>query len=431
MLWLLYQVALSLLLLLAAPFLLLRRGRHTLQTIPARLGRRSHDHASPVEWRLWLHAVSVGEVGVAATFLRSVSERIPWVVSTITPTGQQEARRLLAERALIAYFPFDLDFSIRRFFEVFRPRALVLVEGELWPLVLRRARLRKMPIVVINGRVSDRNFRRLRRLRPFLSPLLSPVSCFAVQSSQDRDRLLELGVADSRIEVTGNLKFDSPPPTRNFELEASLRKLAAGRWLMIAGSTMEAEESILLDALSRLGGGDRILLLLAPRHPQRCTEVAGLLDARGLAFCRRSELLPGRTENAAPMPSAPLPSILLLDSLGELAGLYAIADAAFVGGTLVDTGGHNPLEAARFGTPVVVGPSMYNFPSISRLFDSAQAWHRVGDAGALAKCWQLWLDRPEVARAQGRRGAQLVEENRGAVGRTLAIVERYVPELRS
>ncbi len=408
-LWGLYQLATGIALAVAGPFLLVRRGRHYLPTLPGRLGRSEGTEAR--RGALWLHAVSVGEAGVAATLARALSPEIPLLVTTVTPTGQERARASLKDRAGVAYLPFDLGFAVGRFFERHEPRALVLVEGDYWPLLLREARRRGIPVAVVNGRVGDRSFGRMRRLRSFLGPLFSAVGRFGVQGTQDRDRLAALGIEPGRITVTGNLKYESPEPPRKPELEAALEKLAGGRPILLAGSTMAGEEDAVLDALREIGLG-RALLVLAPRHPERWNEVAALLHSREIDFVRRTAL-----------PESGRPEVVLLDSLGDLAGLYRLAAAAFIGGTLVPTGGHNPLEAARFGVPVAVGPSMHNFREMAEAFDDASAWRRVAGVGELAAAWREWLDDPEAARAVGGRALRLVEENRGALARTLEMLE--------
>ncbi len=402
--WLLYQVAFALSLAAAGPFLLARRGRHYLPTILPRLGAGGGGPPGA----LWIHAVSVGEVGVAATLVGSLPPETPLVVTTVTPTGQERAQSLLGHRAAVAYLPFDLGFAVSRFFRRFAPRALVLVEGDLWPLVLREAKGRGLPVQVINGRVSDRSFRRLARLRPLLGPLLTRVDFFGVQTAEDRRRLMELGVPAERVAATGNLKFETPAPAPRPDLEARLQGLAAGRPILVAGSTMAGEEERVLAAFQRFGGGERALLLLAPRHPERWGAVAELVRRRGLEAVRRTAL-----------PECARPAVALLDSLGELAALYRIATAAFIGGTLVPTGGHNPIEAARWGVPIAAGPSMENFREIAEQFDRAEAWRRVADAEELGDAWRLWLDDPEAARGQGVKALRLVESNRGALAHTL------------
>ena len=415
--WGLYQLAIGATLLAAGPFLLARRGSHYLPTLPGRLGRASGPPPAP--GALWLHAVSVGEVGVAATLARALPPEVPLLVTTITPTGQERARAAFAGRAEVAYLPFDLGFAVRRFFRRHQPRALVLVEGDYWPLVLRETRRRGLPVAVINGRVGDRGFRRMRRMRRLLGPLFSGVGRFGVQSGQDRDRLLALGVEPGRVAVTGNLKYESPEPARKPELEAALRTLAGGRPILLAGSTMAGEEAMVLDAFHDVGDG-RALLVLAPRHPERWNEVEALLRSRGEDAVRRTSL--------APSPSGS-PAVLLLDSLGELAGLYRLATAAFIGGTLAPTGGHNPLEAARFGVPLAVGPSMHNFREMAAAFDRAGAWRRVADARELGAAWREWLESPDAAREVGGRALRLVEENRGALARTIEMLGEILPEM--
>ncbi|HEX7184986.1 MAG TPA: 3-deoxy-D-manno-octulosonic acid transferase [Thermoanaerobaculia bacterium] len=418
-LWGLYQVAAGAVLLAAGPFLLARRGSHYLPTLPGRLGR--HPDPSPRKGALWLHAVSVGEAGVAATLARALPPDIPLLITTVTPTGQERARTLFAEGsprpAEVAYLPFDLGFAVARFFDRFAPRALVLVEGDYWPLLLREARRRELPVVVVNGRVGDRSFGRMRRLRPLLGPLFAGVDRFGVQSEDDRARLIELGVPAERITVTGNLKYETPEPPRRPELEEALRGLAGGRPILLAGSTMPGEEEQVLDAFQTAGGADRALLVLAPRHPERWDEVDALLRARGAGHVRRSGLPAGDAR----------PAVVLLDSLGELAGLYRLAAGAFIGGTLVPKGGHNPLEPARFGVPVVAGPSMENFRDMAERFDRAGAWQRAADARELGEIWKGWLDDPEAAREVGTRAERLVAENRGALERTVALLGPLPP----
>ncbi len=405
----LYQLAAGAALLTAGPILLVRRGSHYLPTLAGRLGRAGLPQVEPSLPPLWLHAVSVGEAGVAATLARALPAEVPLLVTTVTPTGQERALALFRNRGAVAYLPFELGFAVRRFFDRFRPRALVLVEGDYWPLVLSEARRRGLPVAVVNGRVGDRSFARMRRLKPLLGILFSKVDRFGVQSAQDRDRLAALGVPPEKITVTGNLKYESPEPAVTPELEERLRELAAGRAILLAGSTMAGEEEQVLDAFDRLGG--RALLVLAPRHPERWDEAWALLEDRRAV---RRSALPSTSDDV---------DVVLLDSLGELAGLYRVAAGAFIGGTLAPTGGHNPLEPARFGVPVAVGPSMHNFRDMAERFDQARGWRRVKDARELAAVWREWIGDPAAAREQGARGLQLIDENRGAVARTVEMLQ--------
>lgn len=424
--WATYQTLVAGGLALAGPVLLVRRGGHHLPTVRGRLGRYPEAPAAgaPEGGGLWIHAVSVGEVGVAATLARALPAGGPALVTTVTPTGQSRARAAFGDRSEVAYLPFDLGPAVRRFYHRFAPGALVLVEGDYWPLLLREAARRGLPVAVVNGRVGDRSFRRMRRLRRLLGPLFDPVGAFGVQTADDARRLSELGVPEERIAVTGNLKYESPEPPPVPELEAGLRELAAGRPLLVAGSTMAGEEARVLAAFREAGGGERALLVLAPRHPERFEEAAGRVAESGLRLVRRSGL-----ERVGPARTGGAPDVVLLDTLGELASLYRLAAAAFIGGTLVPTGGHNPLEAARWGVPVAVGPSMENFREMAADFDRRGAWARAADAGELARVWRRWLDEPEEAARVGARARALVEENRGALARTLDLLRPILAEL--
>lgn len=427
--WWLYQVLVVLVLVGAGPWLLLFRWKHYLPTLRGRFGGGSAE-ASPSEApaaRFWIHAVSVGESMLAGTIAARLPQDLPLLLTTITPTGQAQAAgtvRRLGGLAIAAYLPFELGFAVARFFRRHRPSALVLVEGDFWPLVLRAVRRRALPVAVVNGRVSDKSFARLLFFRTFAFRLFfAPVDRFGVQTAVDAERLAALGVPPDRITVTGNLKFDSPLPPPLVELRERLERLADGRPILLAGSTMPGEEEQVLAAFARLGStgrppGERALLVLAPRHPERFDAVATLCAERFPDLVRRSG------------PDRPRPSIVLLDSIGELAGTYDQAAAAFIGGTLQPTGGHNPIEAARFGVPVAVGPSMTNFREIAEEFDRREAWRRVGSGEELGETWAAWLDEPAGARAVGERGRALVTANAGALDRTLALLAPLIEAAR-
>jgi 3-deoxy-D-manno-octulosonic-acid transferase len=417
--WLLYQLATALALLVAGPFLLVRRGGHYLETLPGRLGafaERRPEDTEPNGFDLWIHAVSVGEVSVAAALVAPLPREISILVTTITPTGQKRARQLLANRARVAYLPFDLGPTLERFWRRHQPRSLVLIEGETWPLLLAIAKRRGLPSAIVNGRLSDRSFARLRRAPWIARFLYRDVQHIGVQTDEDRARLVELGVDAGRILVTGNLKYETPEPPRLPELEEALRALAGDRPLLVAGSTMAGEEELAAAAFEVAGGSERALLLLAPRHPERCLEVERLLADRGHSVRRRSRL------DDSPSGLAARSDIVLLDTVGELASLYRLALGVFIGGTLVPSGGHNPIEPARLGVAVAVGPSLHNFREIAEHFDRAQAWARVRDETALGALWRTWLDDPELARSLGRKGAALIASHRGALARTLALL---------
>lgn len=421
--WILYQLAMVAALLAAAPVLLVRRGRHYLPTLRQRLGFYGRSGLPATPGALWIHAVSVGEVAVAATLASALPREQPLIITTVTSTGQSRAHATFGagsatgeQRAAVAYLPFDIGFAVRRFLRRFQPGALVLVEGDYWPLVLRACRRRGLPVLVVNGRVGRRSFGRWSRLRALWQAFHRGVVRFGVQSAQDRDRLLALGAAPDAVTVTGNLKFETAPPSPNRALEAAVERLAAGRPIVVAGSTMQGEDAQVLDAFSQALGGERALLVLVPRHPERWDSAAQLAADRGLTVVRRSTLDLGQ------LPAG-RPDALLLDSIGELAALYRLAAVAFIGGTLVPTGGHNPLEAAHFGVPVVVGPSMFNFREMAEAFDQAAAWRRIADAQELGRVFRELLEAPAAAADLGARGRALIDANRGALARTRELVE--------
>ena len=422
--WFLYQLAMAAGLGVAAPVLLARRGRHYLDTLPARLGRLPEARGVRP---LWLHAASVGETAVAATLAPALPADLDLLVTTVTPTGQAAAKKHFMPLAtggrsvVVTYLPFDLDPLVSRFLDRYSPRALVLLESELWPLVLRSCGRRGIPVAVVNARVSDRSFVRMRRAgRLCRRTLLDPVSRFGAQSPQDEDRLRRLGASGQAVSLTGNLKFDTPEPAPAAGLEEALGRLAAGRPILVAGSTMFGEEGTVLDAFERLGR--EAMLVLAPRHPERFDEVWREVEQRSLPALRRR-----RMQSAAmgEPPAAPV-RVVLLDSLGELASIYRLASAAFIGGSLVPTGGHNPIEAARFGVPVIVGPSMENFRRMADDFEAAGALTVVRDGEALASSWRRLLERPGEATEQGRRGLEIVDRNRGAVKRSVQLLSELV-----
>ena len=465
LMWFLYQLAMAAGLGVAAPVLLARRGRHYLETLPARLGRLPEPGGSRP---LWLHAASVGETAVAAAFARALPTDLDLLVTTVTPTGQAEAKRLFGPLAagsrsvVVTYLPFDLGPLVSRFLDRYSPRGLALVESELWPLILRNCARRGIPAAVLNARVSDRSYARMRPARRLCRRLLfDPVGRFGAQSPQDEERLVSLGAAPERVALTGNLKFDTPEPPPVEGLEAALRGLACGRPILVAGSTMAGEEAIVLDAFERLERD--AMLVLAARHPQRFDEVWREVEERSLPAVRRSRLpaappasgdpahaadpasqgprpvppqasssaapqAPSSAPRQGPRPASPRtpPRVVLLDSLGELASIYRLAAAAFIGGSLVPTGGHNPIEAARFGVPAVVGPSMENFRRIARDFEAADALTVVRDGEALTAAWLRLLDRPLEAAEQGRRAREMVDQNRGAVERSVELLGRLV-----
>ena len=427
----LYSVLLGAALALLSPYFLLKglRQNKYLHSLGGRLGAvpegarqpapRSSAGAAP--GAVWVHAVSVGEALAVEPLLRELRQRFPGrrlLVSTTTRTGQELAAKRLGADATF-YFPLDFAFACRRTLAAVKPALVVIAETEIWPNFLRAAHRAGARLAFVNGRISDRSFGRYRFWRFFLRRALENVDLFLMQSEEDARRIRELGASPGRVAVGGNLKFDLPAPARPAFL-AGLEKAAQGAPIVVAGSTLATEEEKLLDALEvcAQAKGRKAVLLLAPRHPERFDDVAGLLAARGLRFIRRSRW----TMNDA------RPDVVLLDTLGELAGAYAAATVAFVGGSLVPAGGHNPIEPALWAKPVVFGPSMENFRGVARALLDAKAAFQVKSSQALGILLAALLSDPVACQRAGEAARQLVERERGAAARSAARLAALLEE---
>jgi 3-deoxy-D-manno-octulosonic-acid transferase len=369
---------------------------------------------------VWLHAVSVGEVQACAPLVSALYRRHPQLaltVTTFTPTGAARARALVGNLADVRYVPFDLPGAVRRFLRRVDPRLAVIFETELWPNLYRECGRRRVPLVLASARISERSLGRYRRLGALFSDALSQASVIAAQGEADAARFRALGADPDSTHVTGNLKFDFELPAGLAERGRQLRaECAPGRALWVAGSTHEGEEAAALEAQRRVREADHgALLVIAPRHPARFASVAQQLAAAGVRFVRRSE--------AGVADFAEAPEVLLLDSLGELLEFYAAADLAFVGGSLVPVGGHNLLEPAALGIPVLTGPHNFNGAEVARLLiarGAAEVVHNAGELGARVSA--LLADPAERARI-GAEGRACVEGSRGALEKLLALIE--------
>lgn len=388
--------------------LLERLGR-----VPGRLKQGGTDGGSPA---IWVHAVSVGEVLAASRLIeqleRSLGEfRI--LISTTTRTGQELARQRFGKERVF-YCPLDLPWAVRAYLNVVRPHMLVLAETEFWPNLLSGCFRRGIPVAVVNARISDRSWPRYRRLRRLWAPYLRRISGVLAQSETDAARLLALGCRPECVSVAGNLKFDVRAPQEN-EAVRLLRSQTRGLRLVVAGSTLEGEEAALLEAWPRLLEADaQLAIVLAPRHPERFAAVAALLEGSGFPWLRRSAW------NAAAGPLR-AGTIVLLDTIGELAGVYSLASVAFVGGSLAPTGGHNPLEPAQFGAPIVMGPHYANFRSIVEELREHEALRICGEGDLAATLIELLRDRV-AAEAMGGRARQVFNEQAGATARCVEAI---------
>jgi len=373
---------------------------------------------------VWFHAVSVGEAEAAFPLLRKLRERFPqerFVVTTTTPTGSRRVRDVLGESVAHVYLPYDLPGPVGRFLGAFRPRLAVILETEIWPNLYQACAASGIPLAIVNARLSERSARGYGRLPELTRDSLAAVTWLAAQSAADAERFRNLGVAAERVEVTGNLKFDLQLPDDVALRGGDIRNgLFRGRPTVVAGSTHEGEEEWLLESLAQLlGQFPDLLLVLAPRHPERFDAVAELCRRRGLAVTRRS--------SGAEVLESP---VFLLDTLGELRQFYAAGDVAYVGGSLVARGGHNPLEPAALGLPVLFGPQVFNFQEISRgLLDSGGAG-QVGDGAGLTAELRHLLEDPSQRQTMGRASRSFVERGRGALQRVAAHLAQWLEPQR-
>jgi 3-deoxy-D-manno-octulosonic-acid transferase len=413
----LYRLALCLAVPLVSAMLLGRglRDRSYWRAFPERFGfgapRAPHG--------VWMHAVSVGEVQACAPLVSALARRhpqLPLTVTTFTPTGAARARALFGNLAQVRYLPYDLPGAVRRFFRRVQPRLAVIFETELWPNLYRECGRRRVPLVLASARVSERSAGRYKRLGALFRATLSEAAVVAAQAASDAERFRALGADPASTHVTGNIKFDFELPEGTLERGARLRgQYAPQRSLWVAGSTHGGgEEEALIEAQRRVRvAHDGALLVLAPRHPQRFEEVAHTLSGAGALFALRSEVaaVPAKCE------------VLLLDTLGELLDFYAAADLAFVGGSLVPVGGHNLLEPAALGIPVLTGPHNTNSEATARLLIAQGAAEVVRDAAELAERVSALLADPVARSAIGAAGRASVDSNRGALEKLLGLIE--------
>lgn len=411
----LYTAALALGLVLTFPYYLVRFRKYW-PTLHERLGFFPAATASPA---IWIHAVSVGEVRAVDRLVAGLKSAFPdrhLVLSTTTPTGRALALARDDVDAVV-YFPLDLPATVRRALDRIRPEFVVVAETEIWPNFLRLCSRRHIPVFMVNGRISDRSYGRYKLGRRWLGRVLDGYRLLGMQSALDAARIRTLGAPQERTRVLGNLKYDRPDERAGLDP-------ALGGWLsgmqplLVAASTAAGEEPMVIDTWRRLRENHPALkLLIAPRLPGRFDEVEGMIRSSGVEPARRSAL---------PPPGGPAVDVLLLDSIGELPGVFEHATVVFMGGTLVPRGGHNVLEPARFCKPIVFGPHMENFREMARTFLDAGAAVQVRDSSALAGTIDRMLTDPAHAGAIGLNARRVASENSGATDRTLAAIRAAV-----
>lgn len=414
--------------LLASPWILYRRlvlkkrlgdwRQKFLGDLPARTSDRPC---------IWLHAVSVGEVVQLGPVLEQLSARLPghdlWITTT-TVTGHEVAKKLYPQFT-VSYYPFDFTWSVGRALDRVRPDAIVLVELELWPNFIAAAARRQIPVVLINGRVSDRSYRSYRRIRPLLRRILPRLRRIAVQNQTYANRLIDMGAEPHQITVTGSIKFDGVQTNRvnqrTIEIGQSFG-LQQGETLLIAGSTQAPEEGLALAAYRELRNQfPQLRLMLVPRHKERFEEVATLVEDQGLPILRRSHLKSGDGEAGA-AGAAAIPPVLLLDTLGELSAAWGLANIAFVGGSLSRRGGQNMIEPAGYGAAVLFGPHTHNFKDVVALLLDAGAARVIPDPADFTNSIQELLANPQLAAEMGRTAQSLVTAQSGATRQTVELI---------
>lgn len=429
MLYFLYDIAW----LLVLPFVLLAaltrtmRGKRRREGLGERFGFIPPEKLASLAGYevIWVHSVSVGETIAAKPLIKAVRQKFPdhrIVLSNVTETGHEIAAGL-ADVDLAIYFPFDISFIVARALRAIKPSCLVIIETEIWPNLLRAARRGGIPVLLANGRISDRSFGRYMKFAWAFRRILPDFVALCMQSAEDASRIEAMGAPDANVHVTGNLKYDIPFLAPTPELKGTLRKkyaLSLELPVFIAASTHRGEEELMTDAyLKILSQGAELTMVLVPRHPERAAEVSGILAGRGIP-CRLRSTLGTEPE---PLRNG---EVLLVDTIGELMDLYSASDIAFVGGSLVTVGGHNVLEPLSRKLPVLFGPHMHNFREISGLLLDRDGGLRVMDAEQLAQAlWKL-LTEPARRRQLADNGARLLTENSGATERHVAIMAGLV-----
>jgi 3-deoxy-D-manno-octulosonic-acid transferase len=427
-----YSSLLLAVLVVGAPYWLVRMatsGRYR-AGLRGRLGLVPDGLRAAAEQRvIWVHAVSVGEVIAATQLIRELKGALPgWVVavSTTTETGQRLAKDRLAESPVF-YLPLDFKFAVRRYLRVLRPKMLVLMESELWPRLIDECAKSGVPVAVVNARVSDRSFPRYMRLQRLWRPFLEMISLFLAQSRETAERLVKIGAPVERVKVTGNLKYDIRVGAESALTKMLQNALPAGARVIVCGSTLDGEEKILLEAWPTLLAKEpNALMVLAPRHPDRFSAVASMITANNFTLLRASEFREGNAEELT-TSALEAGSIFLLDTIGDLASMYELGGVAFVGGSLVPAGGHNPLEPAQFGVPVVMGPSFQNFRDVVETMRDVNALRIVSAVDVGSELTKL-LQNADEAKALGERGRAVFKAQAGATTRTVQMLVALLQE---
>jgi len=427
----LYSVLVLLVAVVASPWFIYQAVRYKkyVGSLGQRMGYLPVSFNMDGDESIWVHAVSVGEVLTARPLISELKRRYPnlrMFLSTTTMAGQQLARRSVQDVDAVFYFPFDFGFVIRRTLNLVRPKLFIMMETEIWPNLLRECRARGVKTAVVNGRLSARSFPRYRMIRPMMRRVLDHIDKFLVQSEESARRFIDLGADPARVVVTGSLKFDSlevsPTALQARARDRVLRyfRVSSSRPVIVAGSTMKGEETTVLKAFRRVRStAPTTLLVLAPRNPERFAEAEQLARAEGWKVARRSDLA---------IDAEPRVDVVILDTIGELATIYQLGTIVFVGGSLVPTGGHNVLEPAVFGKPIVFGPNMQNFLEIAEAFVTNGAGVQLENDDQLEQVFVELMGDPVRRARLGAAARALVEANRGANEKSVAVLSQLLPQ---
>ena len=426
----LYSILVLALAVVASPWFIYQALRYKkyVGSLRQRMGYLPVSFNMDADESIWIHAVSVGEVLTARPLISDLKRRYPSLrlfLSTTTMAGQQLARRNVQDVDAVFYFPFDLGLVVRRTLDLVRPRLFIMMETEIWPNLLHECRKRGIKTAVVNGRLSARSFPRYRMVRPLMRRILDDIDRFLVQSEESARRFIDLGADPSRVVVTGSLKFDSldlsstAMQTRARDRVLRYFRVPQSRPVIVAGSTMKGEETTILRAFRRVRvASPTTLLVIAPRNPERFGEVEQLVRSEGWKTARRSDLA---------VDSEPRVDVVVLDTIGELATVYQIGTVVFVGGSLVATGGHNVLEPAVFGKPIVFGPHMENFLEIADAYVTNGAGVQLAGEREREEAFLSRMSDPVRRARLGAAARALVEANRGAKEKTVTVLAALLP----
>ena len=370
---------------------------------------------------LWIHAVSVGEIISAKSLLNNLRQRYSQyrlIISTVTATGNKVAYQIATDKDLVIYLPYDLSFIVNKVIKRFSPTLFIILETEIWPNLISILAKKKIPLLIVNGRISAGSFRKYQKIKFLLSPVLKKISTYCMQTKEDAQRIISLGAPQEKVGITGNMKFDLEVPASRYK--KSNFGLEEQDILFVAASTHPGEEEIILKIYKQIDR-KKLHLLIAPRHIERIAKIEKLVQKNGLVVQRLSNL----DKISLPSTLYPLP-VLLLDTIGELSSLFSIADIVFIGGSLIKRGGHNILEPAFFGKPILFGRYMFNFKQIANLFLQGKGAISVDNAQELKKVICDLLDNSGQREELGKRAKQILEESRGATQRNMEIIRRFM-----